>query len=697
MADCPSCGRFVGPYEACPYCGAAQTGRTPVRLIKVAALVLALGGLALLWLLATQTRVPRVEIGQVNSTMNMAYVRVEGLVNRSPSYDPEGDYLSFWVADDTGEVMVSVYRNETRELVRGGRVPQLGDWVEVKGTLRVREDFVGLTLNLPQSLEITRPQPVEREAADVTSLDEFLRVRLRGQVRGIRTPYEGLTLVGLRDDSGEIEVAISQDLALLGGELPELRAGQTIEVVGSVSLYKDTPQLNLTDPADLSILEEKLVVAPETPIGQIGVGQVDQWVTVEGRVLEVAPFSAGVKYGLDDGSGQITLLLWDSVYQALPKPEALGPGAVLRVQGEVSEYRGELELLPEVSSDVTVLVEGGSQVAQVEAEAVQVGQLSPDDVGRRVRLTGSLGPPQPFSSGVKFNLDDGSGQIILLLWQDVYDALPQAEELGAGSQVQVTGQIEAYRGELEIVPASADGVQLVGAGPTPTSPPQATATAEPTPEPTASPVPEPAASPIPESTPPALGDVDAGLVGHALSLRGTVVDAESFSRGFQFTLDDGSGQIVLLTWLDLYDQIAGREGLRIGATVEVRGEIGQFEGELQIVPAQAVDVDVVVPGSGPEVEVRQIASLTEADVGSWVAVAGEVGRSEGFSGGLRLYLSDGSGEVMVLVWQNVLERVPNEVGLTTVGQGLRVVGRVETYQGTLEIVPVLPFDVEPGE
>jgi DNA/RNA endonuclease YhcR with UshA esterase domain len=57
-------------------------------------------------------------------------------------------------------------------------------------------------------------------------------------------------------------------------------------------------------------------------------------------------------------------------------------------------------------------------------------------------------------------LDDGTGEIVLLLWQNVYDAIPDAERLDAGVRVEVTGQVEEYRGELEIVP-EADGVRIV--------------------------------------------------------------------------------------------------------------------------------------------------------------------------------------------------------------------------------------------
>ena len=73
---------------------------------------------------------------------------------------------------------------------------------------------------------------------------------------------------------------------------------------------------------------------------------------------------------------------------------------------------------------------------------------------------GTLGEKQTFSAGVKFVLSDGTGSIILLLWQNVYDGIPDAERLVAGATVKVTGKIEEYQGDLEIIP-EADGVLVI--------------------------------------------------------------------------------------------------------------------------------------------------------------------------------------------------------------------------------------------
>ncbi len=472
-ALCPSCGRFVGPYETCPYCGARLKKRLSVRVVKIAAVLLATVGLIGLWLAARFTEIPVLSAEMAQGTMNMAYVKVQGRVARSVTYDPEGQYFAFWVDDGTGEIRVASYRDVTEALLASGRIPALGDEVEVAGTLRIREDYVSLTLNVPEHLELKRPEPLEMKAEEVNPLDEGRRVRVSGDVSRVFSPYDGLTIIYVRDDSGQIAVAVDEVLTQLTGPLPELIVeGQPVEVEGTVTLYKDTPQLVPSNVADLKFGTAPAAAAagetagestgegdakpepepePEPELEPLALNEISEedageWVLVAGRIVAMEGFQGGIKATLDDGTEQIIILLWESIYSELENPQTLDAGAEVEVRGEVKVYRDELEVVPAAPEDLLVTAPA-PEIEWVDAQA-----LSTADVDRLVRMRGVLGTPDAFSAGIKVSLDDGTGTVTVLLWSNVAEALAQPPE--EGMVVEVIGTVAEYKGELEIIPRS---------------------------------------------------------------------------------------------------------------------------------------------------------------------------------------------------------------------------------------------------
>jgi DNA/RNA endonuclease YhcR with UshA esterase domain len=222
--------------------------------------------------------------------------------------------------------------------------------------------------------------------------------------------------------------------------------------------------------------------------------------------------------------------------------------------------------------------------------------------------------------------------------------------------------------------------------------PAATATAQPTTAPIPTKV--PTALPAPTSTPElVLTPLSAipDLLDQEVTVQATIIWVTSFSQGFKFLLDDGTGQATLLLWLNVYDDCWAAPDLLIGATVRASGVVGRFEGEWQIEPDFGGDVKALTSGSPPPQ--RQIGAITVNDLTARVTIEGTVTSAESFSSGQRIYVDDGTGTILVLLWQNIFERIPENARLLTPGTRVRVSGVIEEYKGTLEIVPRLPYSV----
>ena len=446
---CPSCGRFVGPYERCPFCGARQSGRLAVRTLKWMAVTLALVGLISLGWAARSTEIPLISAAEAGSTTNFATVRIRGRVVPGTTYDPESEYLGFWIEDETGTIRVNAYRDVTRDLLRIGTLPWPGDAITIAGTLRVREDFTALTLNAADHVILRRPRAETVTTREVTPLDEGCRLVLTGEVQEVVEPYPGLQLITLADESGTLPIAVDTTLEPLTGVFPRVKEGQRLSVTGTVALYRGTPQLTPPRASDIQVLSgPPPTPAPLTPqpLASIMAMQPGTRVCARGRIAALAGLKGGVKATLDDGSDQLPVVFWSRVYDALPDPASVDVGAEIEVTAELAHYQGAPELIPDASADVRVLAPADPPPWR------SVAELSVGDAGRVVRVRGVIDGVWGFSHGVKCELNDGTGVIGVVIWADLYDRIAHKPETGL--PVEITGVVESYQDEPELIPRS---------------------------------------------------------------------------------------------------------------------------------------------------------------------------------------------------------------------------------------------------
>ncbi len=236
------------------------------------------------------------------------------------------------------------------------------------------------------------------------------------------------------------------------------------------------------------------------------------------------------------------------------------------------------------------------------------------------------------------------------------------------------------------IPATNTPIPTATATPAPTMLPTFTTT----PSPTATPLPTatmyPTAVPQPATIP--LNEIFAHM-GEEVTVVGQVTAVSSFSGGYKFKLSDG---VTLLLWNNVYDDCWDAPQLNIGATVQATGEVGEYEGDLQIVPNFGGDVKVTTAGaaSAPHYPIGELGN----HINERVIVTGSVVRVEGAGSGTKIFIADDTGEVLIFIWQNTLDRVPNNTALGVAGTRVRVTGVVQLYRSNREIIPVLPYDVE---
>ena len=156
--SCPSCGRFVGAHDRCPYCGTGLQKRVSLKSMRYVSIVVALAGLVCLQLMAMSRETPVKEISSITPAMNFAYITIKGEATRPMKYYRDGDKVSncyIYLKDKTGDMRVTAYRQVAEKLYNKDVYILKGDQVEVSGKIRVAEgDKISMMLEVPDHLKI---------------------------------------------------------------------------------------------------------------------------------------------------------------------------------------------------------------------------------------------------------------------------------------------------------------------------------------------------------------------------------------------------------------------------------------------------------------------------------------------------------------------------------------------------------------
>ena len=142
-AFCPSCERFIGPVDVCPYCD-CDSARNPVfRVLRYGSLILAVAGLLFLHFVASHSDVPVIRIADITPMMNFGLVRIEGIVEKNASLGNRRgrvDSVSFPISDGSGQIRIVGYGKVSQELVTRNLVPGKGGKINVTGSLNYSAD-----------------------------------------------------------------------------------------------------------------------------------------------------------------------------------------------------------------------------------------------------------------------------------------------------------------------------------------------------------------------------------------------------------------------------------------------------------------------------------------------------------------------------------------------------------------------------
>lgn len=432
---------------------------------------------------------------------------------------------------------------------------------------------------------------------DIQPTMNFGQIRVVGQVDSdARTFKNGGMGFNVSDGTGTIMVFVSQKQAknLLANNLVP-KAGDGIDFAGGLNISDEESSMRLLSVKDLHLTR---TTAATVRLADINDTLVGSSVTFVGKVVDVVPPPADSKrpYELKvaDASGEQTINFWQMEYDQIPGKDAL-KGADVRVRVSIASYKDKLQLKLASGLDLEILdgppaaaepIQSPAQKAAAayqkekapeprdfsrgrlsQAELLSIGAITAAQDGKVVRLRGRVasvrapdaGSKQPFSLILK----DGAASIRATYWSSVDDVL--AIKPVAGAEFEIEGVIEVYQDKPQLKVESGYKVIQIEA-----------------------------ASPAATSAPVAISSLTAADKGQTRSVQGTLGAPRALGKGTAFALTDASGTLDLILW-DSIIPAGVRDALAEGRQVEVTGEVGEYEGKLQLKANPGASIRILSP------------------------------------------------------------------------------------------------------
>jgi hypothetical protein len=135
---CAACGRFIGPYPACPYCDVPPIPSPTRRALKLLAITLTITGLTLLATLAHITPAPLTDAAHITPRMNFARITLHGHITEPPRIGRSRQWAKIHIEANGIPITMRIGPEPAAACAEVILTRQPGDPVVVTGQLRLK-------------------------------------------------------------------------------------------------------------------------------------------------------------------------------------------------------------------------------------------------------------------------------------------------------------------------------------------------------------------------------------------------------------------------------------------------------------------------------------------------------------------------------------------------------------------------------
>ncbi|WP_186725516.1 exodeoxyribonuclease VII large subunit [Planomicrobium sp. CPCC 101110] len=285
---------------------------------------------------------------------------------------------------------------------------------------------------------------IESEVIEISAIDSSYvgkTVTVQGLVASRQIHSKGHVFLTVKDETGELSVPLFADKEI---DSEPYQEGKTVNVTGKVQEYQGKYEVVPALPEDIH-----LETALKEPITEADLGKT---VVLKGEVVS--------RYEHPDGHLFLTLRLTDGQELEMPifnslKPDinAFQANAVIEVEGEISEYKGNLQVIPSNLQAIKEITAGELN----EAAFKEIDAISAEDRGQKLLTEGNISDVSESKDGhLFFTLEKDGKKIETTLFKADTNELEGRKERilqaeSAKFPVRIVGVVEVYEDQLTLI------------------------------------------------------------------------------------------------------------------------------------------------------------------------------------------------------------------------------------------------------
>lgn len=476
---CPSCGKFVGAYERCPYCQADLDNRFPLKIARRVAVIGSILGLILLYFASVNKRVETISVASIEANHNMALVKLKGKVADVKTNDQKNS-INITLDDGTGRIKLSgfdkldkfkrYFADATKSDGKG--LPGAGDILEVKGNLNITDKWgAGIFLTSPKRVLILKRSQIEKRNIASFSDEDLNNVFLvQARVKGYKELGALKSIVLVSNDS-EISLTIFkkefENIKDAKVRKALLTPNSELLVKVLLSEYQSKLQLRLSAPEkkdSIKVLSmgKKISNHKKIALKDITQNKIGNISIVTATVKGVKKLNGLRIIKISDLGKTMDLVVYDDIFDSIPNEKmrkALTKmDSRITVTVKISEYKGALQLA--LVKLTPVLIGSGATSADA-GEIVPLTEVSPSRAGETLTISGRIKAISHTTKGSSLTIESQGKIASVWLGKRVSEPVKKIPGLLVkGAVVKVTGKVTLFQGRSQIQPSQAKDIIL---------------------------------------------------------------------------------------------------------------------------------------------------------------------------------------------------------------------------------------------